>query len=153
MQVQPPRYVRVRENCLQLRPEEDLSILAPVVQRLHSRPVPRQRQPAFAFIPDSDSEHSAEPCEAFQSPLQECIEYHLGVAVRPEGPPSAFQVLTNLSVVVYLAIEDDRALMLSIVHRLVAVLYIHNAQPCRSHGCVPRHKALLAVRSAMYQAF
>ena len=99
--------LRMDEDRLQLRAEEQVTAALRNVQRLDANAIARQHQPAFGIRPQRDAKHAAQPAEAIRVPFQEGVQNGLGIAVADENVPQRFQLAAQLHVVVDFAVEDD----------------------------------------------
>ncbi len=100
----------VRENRLQLGPENNVTAPAMNIQRLDAHPVARQDQPFLPRGPQRDRKHAVEPPEALRVPSEKGLQNYFCIAAGCEGVARVLQLVSQFSVIVDFPIEDDDCL-------------------------------------------
>ena len=113
LEVHGPGDVRVLEDRLDLR-AEDQAVLGPrVVERLDPDPVARQQELAADAVPEREREEPAEALHAARAPRLVGVDDDLRVAAPPEAVPERLELPAEPLVVEHLAVVDelDRAVL------------------------------------------
>jgi hypothetical protein len=114
------RDIRMPEQRLDLRREQEARARPGEVERLDPDTVARQDQAALLRVPDPDREHAVDALEHRGAPLLVAVDDHLGVGVVGlEDVAAGEQLLAQRQVVVDLAVEDDLDAAVLVRHRLV----------------------------------
>ena len=134
--VDPGVELRQRAERLQLRGEGQLSAGPSVVEGLFAEAVPGQVQPAVSPVPQSEGEHPLAGLERrFEPPGLDGAQQDLGIRSAPEGETFAHQALTELAVVVDLAVEDEDPPPVTRHHGLGALgAELHHGQSTVAQG-------------------
>ena len=113
--------VRVLQERLDFRAENDSSMMHAVIQRLDTDAIASQPEPPVSAVPQGKGEHPAEPLQAIDAPLLERAEHHLrvGVARLPATVTEARQLGTEFRVVVDFPVEDQLQTAVLVRHRLI----------------------------------
>src|SRR3954468_3032525 len=101
-----------------------------IVEGFYSQPVAGTEEPAPRSIPDGKGEHSIEVRQEISAPLEIALEQNLGVSPGIEEPTPGLKLVTKLTVVVDLAIEDNPGAARAGGHGLKPALgKIQNGEP------------------------
>src|SRR5215475_4472070 len=100
----------------------------PVVEWLDSEAVASKEERLFPVIPDCEREHSAQMLNAVRAIFFVQVNYCFGVTVSRVAMPASLQILSQLQVVVNLAVEDDRERMIFVTDGLVAGREVDDAE-------------------------
>src|SRR5439155_19750971 len=99
--------------------------IAPPVERLDPHRIARERQGAFDAVVDSEGEDPPQTRrQPAKTPLLVAMDQNLGIAAGLETMILRFELGTQGSVVVDLAVEDGPDRSVLVAHRLVAVAQI-----------------------------
>ena len=126
-----------------------------IIERLLAEPVTRQKQTGAAPVIDREREHAIEAQRQILAPLLPAMDEDLGIGVmRGKAVAAAYQPLTQLGMIVELAVEDDADLAVLVPHRLVAGGEIDDRQPAMTEEDMPQLVDIkaVAVRAAMRQS-
>src|SRR5262245_16096275 len=142
---------RMREDGSQLGPEDQPAAELRVVERLLAHAIPRQEEDLAPFVPQPEREHAVEMPDAVLAEILPRMDDHFGVGPGLEAMPALDQRLTQLDMVVDLAVENrpDRAVLVG--ERLVAGLQIDDAEPPVPQSHRPAHVIAVVVGAAMAQ--
>src|SRR5262249_1227562 len=114
------RYVRVREDRLDLRGEQEALLALAEVERLDAERIAHQRERLLVPLEEREGIHAAEAAQRrLESPGREGVDGHPRVAVTGERPPGALELRAQFAEVEDLAVEDDRQPLIGEGHRLV----------------------------------
>ena len=102
-----------------LRPEQQPSMLGPVVQRLDAEPVSRQQAFALALVPDRQRKHPAQLLDAGFAACLVGSKNHFSVALGHELDAFQLERPAQFAKVVDLAAEDDGQAAVWRGHRLM----------------------------------
>src|SRR5690242_15999000 len=98
---------RIDHQRLELGRKLQSTRLTPIKEWLLPCPVARQEHPLSLGIVDGEGEHAVDAPEAFDIPLTICLEQNFSIARRAEPVALGQQRLSQLAIVVDLAVEDD----------------------------------------------
>ena len=143
--------LRMDQERLQLRAEDDVFAVMGEVERLDPHAIARKHEAPFRLLPQGDAEHAAHPAKALRIPFKEGMEYGLGIAMGMETVAKAFEFPTQLEVVIDFAVEDDDGIAITREERLVARSEVENLQSGCAHRTQARVENSLLVGSAMRQ--
>ncbi len=129
-----------REDCLDLRSEQQAVADPGVVQRLDAKAVACEEQPAPRCVPDRECKHSAKVLDAGIAPLLVGVDQGFGVRARLIVVACGLELGPHVGVVIDLAVEDDPHLAGFVRQRLMAGGQVDDAQPAMGEGGVPVHK-------------
>ena len=76
-------------------------------ERLDAEGVPGQQHAPPLSIQDGKGEHADQAVQSLGAPAGDCLEQHFGITMRPEGAALLLQLLSQLEVIVDLAVEDQ----------------------------------------------
>jgi hypothetical protein len=123
------------------------------IDRLDAEPVPAKHHRAGLVLGDREREHPEEVLDAVDAPAVVRLEDHLGVGGGEEAVAVSAQLVAQLLVVVYAAVEDHREAQFVVGHRLLTGLgQVDDLQPPVPEGHRPVLPEALAVRTARLQA-
>src|SRR4051794_21837760 len=89
-----------------------------VIQRLLSKPIAGQSEPAFPTVPDGETEHAVETLDRFaNAPLLEGGEHDFRVRMPTETMAMFLEIRTDLLEIVDLAVEHHHEGTAFAVHR------------------------------------
>src|SRR5207302_7375094 len=111
--------------------KRQLSVDVTVVERLDPEAVAREDEPLPRCIPDRNGEHSAQPLRERIAVLLVEVEQDLRVAVRAKAMAGALELLSQLAVVVDLAVLDDVDRPVLVADRLVARVEVDDREAAR----------------------
>src|SRR5713101_843863 len=139
----------MRKDGLQLRTKNQF-IAAPVdIQGLDAHAVARQDEPLLSRRPQRYGKHAVESLEAASAPSQEGLQHYFCVTAGSEDVAGVFQFVSQFTVIVDLAVENDDRLAVFAEQRLLAGLQIDDLQAHRSQGNVRGFVCALLVRTPM----
>ena len=104
----------MRKQRLQFRSDNQMAVRQHgVVERLHAKPVAREKSRLLFFVPQHERKHAAEAIDAILAPRLPRMHDHFGIATGAEYVSECGQFGDQLTIVVDLAIEDhdDRAVL------------------------------------------
>ena len=133
----------------QLGGELDLAADVAVVERLDPVGVAREHEPAALRVPERDGEHAPQPLGEARAVLLVKVDEHLGVAVRREPVAGPLEVPPELTVVVELAVLDDRDAAVLVRDRLVAGREVDDREAPGSEPDGPVEVCAVRVRPAL----
>jgi hypothetical protein len=123
------RDLVIVQQRTQLRCERQHAVADAVDQRLLADSIAGDEKLLPAVVPQREREHAVQVADAVGAVLLVQMHDHFRVAVRGEAVPSSLQRVTQLAVVVDLAVQDDDYGAVLVVDRLVAGIEIDDAQP------------------------
>src|SRR5437763_11926884 len=92
-----------------------------IIERFLAEPVARQKQTGAAPVIDREREHAIEAQRQILAPLLPAMDEDLGIGVmRGKAVAAAYQPMTQLGVIVEIAVEDDDELAVHVTHRLIS---------------------------------
>ncbi len=126
--VELPRDLGILDQRGQLGRERQHALALAVHQRLLSQTVARQHEPATARVPHRQREHPVQVLDEPGAVLLVEVDDHLGVAAGGEPVTGRLEPLTQLEVVVDLAVEDHDRVPVLAEDRLVARGQVDHAE-------------------------
>jgi hypothetical protein len=120
--VDRPRHLRIAEQGLDLRGEAEAAAGQRVVERLEPQPVAGQHEAAAAGVPDRVGEHAREEADGVGPVLLVGVDDHLRVGPAAKAVTARFESVTDVEVVVDLAVVGDPDRAVLVAERLAAVL-------------------------------
>src|SRR5712692_8496069 len=108
------------QNPLDLGSEQETIVPSMPIEGLDAEAVSRQQQRPVVRIEVGDTPHAIEPLERLDAPRPERTEHDFGVAARAKAHAEAFELATQVGVVVDLAVVYKHLAAGSRDHRLVA---------------------------------
>src|SRR5688500_11546950 len=148
--VRRERRPRRDAERLDLRSEEQRVAVAPVVEWLDAKPIPRSEHDAAAQVVDQERPHSVELPDALATPLLVRAQQNLGIPTRTESVAERNELAAKLDVVVYLAVEDHHELPIVADERLMTRLrQVENAQSAEAEGNVGAGVKARVIRSTV----
>src|ERR1041385_6608530 len=135
--------LRVLEQGLYFGCEHQKLAAGIVVQRLDPHAIARKKQPAPARIPDGERKHAAEFRYAFVAEFLVCVDDGFGPRPCREPVSTRDQVLSQVSVIVDLTVEDDRDRLILVENRLRSAAEIDDAEPTMAKSDVAVNEATL----------
>ena len=127
----------MRQQRLDLAAKQEHARLLGVKQRFDPHGIPGDEQFLAPAIPDGKGEDAVEAFHTMLFPVQVRGQHHLRVTLGLKLVARLFQLCSQLAAIIQLPVIDDAAFLH--VHRLQAVLRVHDAQP-RMHQ---RYKAIM----------
>src|SRR5262245_50787416 len=97
----------MKQKRTELRPEDELTVYMGIEKRLFADAIASEEKFLASFIPDCEGKHPAQVFRTVSSELIVSMNDGFGVAVGVEGVAEFFQLLSQLEIVVDLAVEDD----------------------------------------------
>jgi hypothetical protein len=123
------------------------------VERLDPVPVAGDRQLTLPLVPDRAGEHAVQPAEQPVLPLLPAMHQNLGVrVVRRKDMAGGLELLSELAVIVDLAVEDDPYGAVLVAHRLVARDKIDDRKSAEAQCYVGRGIVAVVIRTAVLDA-
>ena len=119
------------------------------IKRLLAERIARQHQGAVAPVPKGDREHAAQAGKAIHAPLLIGMHDDLGVARRREAVAEAKELVSELDIIVDLAVIDGRNRSILIMDRLMPAVQIDDRKPPMADHHALILKDALIVRAAM----
>src|ERR1044072_592554 len=120
-----------------------------VIERLLADAIACDEELASAGIPDGKSKHSAEMLKAKRTVLLISMYDRFGFRMRFELMAARFKLAVQFTMVVDLAVEDDRDLAVASGHRLTSALKINDRQPPHANRDLLLDDSPLLSRAAM----
>jgi hypothetical protein len=137
----------------QLRCEGQVAVVLVQEQGLLAEAVASKQQAPAPLVPQREREHSLERVHEGLAVLLVEVHQHLGVRARREAMPARAQILTQLRVIVDLAIERHPHRAVLVAERLMASLDIHDRQAANADSHSSREIGVhpLIVRASVAQ--
>lgn len=101
------------------------------------------------MVPHSERKHAVELMDTFLSPLLKSVHYYFRVAPGLEPMSQLQQSVSQLPVVVYLAVQRHPEAPILVADGLMAALYIYDGQAAHAHSHVAVHIDTLVIRAAV----
>src|SRR6266545_2209815 len=118
-EVRPQFHKIACQQPLDLGGEQQPVPLMIVVERLDAQPITCREQLVPARVVNRKGKHPIQASETVVPPLLVSLEHHFGVALGAEGMSKGVELLTNLSVVVDLAVVGNPERPVVVAHGLV----------------------------------
>src|SRR5437870_6700541 len=97
----------MRQDGLNLRSEEQHTLLLRVVQRLDAQTIAGQQPSLLAIVPNREGEHAIEALQASRSHFLIEVKDDLGVGLRAEDVSFGFETGAQFLEIVDFTVEDD----------------------------------------------
>jgi hypothetical protein len=101
-----------------LRGEPNRLAVVGVVERLDAECVAGEEEGTLAVVPNSEREHPAQRVEHLRAAVGVQVQQNFRVALAAEGATLAFELASQFTIVVDLAVERDHVAPVGAVHRL-----------------------------------
>ena len=147
--VQGAWTIRVAQERLDLRCENEEILSRVVVHRFDSEPVSDEQQLFAPAVPDSESEHAAKVAHALCTVFLIGMNDRFCIGAGGELVAASDEIASEIGVVVDLAIENDNDRSVFIKDRLLSAAEVDDAQPSMAEADVVLDKITVIIRTAM----
>ena len=120
-----------------------------IIEGFNSKAVSRRKQGLAAAIPYRKGEHPAQIFHAVAAVLFIQVDNRFRVASRAIAVATGFQFGAQLHMVIDFTVEDDPKALVLIRNRLMASLYIDDAEPPHGKSDIPLHEKTVIIGAAM----
>src|SRR5436190_15559662 len=103
-----------------------------IKKRLFAHAIACEKKRSIILIPDRESEHPAQQFQKVSTVLVVEMNDGFGIGFCIELVAALFKVVSQLAVVIYLAVKNDPLSLVGVVDRLFAAGEVNDRQP--SHG-------------------
>ena len=143
-------HPEICQDGLDLRAEEKCFAVPVVVERFDTEAIASHKEAPLSRIPNGKSKHAAQILNTVGAVFLIQVDDGFSVALRTIAVTAIFQINSQLSMVVDLAVEDNPDIRVFIRNRLMPSLEIDDAQPAHGQANIPFHKETIVIRSPMH---
>ena len=119
-----------------------------IVKRLDAEGIASHSNGVLLLVVEAEGEHSAELVDKALSLDGKEGEHYLYLRVGIEGIALLYQLITKLTVIIYLAVEDANV-SVSILKGLTSLFKIDDTESAEGNGKIFEFKSLILIRSSV----
>ena len=122
------RHCRKPQQRLDFGTKDERSGVPRVVQGFYAEVIAREEQLGTPAIPYSECEHARDPLEQLATPLTPTVNQHFTIAVGGENMAGIRELAPQRSIVIDLAVENDRDILIRRDQGLVAAFDVDDRE-------------------------
>ena len=128
------------------------AVLYGVEKGLFAKAVTRAEEATLLVVPQGKGKHAVKARKAVWAPDAVALKNNLGIRACLKAATEGGELLFELGIVVYFAVEGDGKLPIGAVHGLAAARKVNDGKPPVSQAYGPVAPLALAIRAAMGHA-